>query len=506
MVKEKPIIVSALGAIPKDSGDIRLIHDCSRPQGQAVNDYAGELKVKYQTFQEALDLIKPGHFMAKVDLKSAYRSVSLHPSSLPATGLKWTFEGHTTPTYMVDTRLPFGSKVAPSIFHRLTQSVRRMLKKRGIHAVVVYLDDFLITAPTFAECLKAYNILISLLRTLGFQISWSKVVDPCQSLTFLGINIDTVSNMLTLPPSKLAELQQVIASFEHRTRATGKQLRSLSGKLNWACQAVTGGRTFLRRILNALPKLQRSRHKLRLNHQFHLDLQWWLKFLNTFNGKIAFQLPQPIVDVHLDACPVASGAYFRGDWVYTRFKKDHPAMAPLHINHKETASLLYAARRWAPFWTNSKVIVHSDNTTACSVLNRMTSRTPEVMDCLRELFWLAVQHNFTIQAKYVPGKLNVVADAISRLHETGHFAVLDSALGNCLNPHLLMNHMSQNSASVLSSQVRHWLRCKHSWTQKSQPTEVWPWQKLPRRPTDHIFEPTCSSASYLAAHPCLYPP
>ena len=36
----KPRIVSALGAIPKPSSpEIRLIHDCSSPHGQAVNDY-----------------------------------------------------------------------------------------------------------------------------------------------------------------------------------------------------------------------------------------------------------------------------------------------------------------------------------------------------------------------------------------------------------------------------------------------------------------------------------
>ena len=36
----KPTIVSALGAIPKpDSSEVHLIHDCSRPVGQALNDY-----------------------------------------------------------------------------------------------------------------------------------------------------------------------------------------------------------------------------------------------------------------------------------------------------------------------------------------------------------------------------------------------------------------------------------------------------------------------------------
>ena len=37
----KPVIVSALGAVPKpDSEEVRLIHDCSQPAGKAFNDYA----------------------------------------------------------------------------------------------------------------------------------------------------------------------------------------------------------------------------------------------------------------------------------------------------------------------------------------------------------------------------------------------------------------------------------------------------------------------------------
>jgi len=34
--KTQPRIVSALGAIPKKNGGVRLIHDCSKPSGMAV--------------------------------------------------------------------------------------------------------------------------------------------------------------------------------------------------------------------------------------------------------------------------------------------------------------------------------------------------------------------------------------------------------------------------------------------------------------------------------------
>ncbi|KXJ08119.1 hypothetical protein AC249_AIPGENE24810 [Exaiptasia diaphana] len=90
----KPTIISALGAIPKkDSNDVRLIHDCSRPEGASVNSYATCEHYAYETVERACKLIKPGAFMAKVDLKSAYRHIPIRPSNYAATGLKWTFSG-----------------------------------------------------------------------------------------------------------------------------------------------------------------------------------------------------------------------------------------------------------------------------------------------------------------------------------------------------------------------------------------------------------------------------
>ena len=85
---EKPQIVSALGAIPKSSGGLRLIHDCSRPSGLAVNDYSplGE-KDRFQSVDDAVRLLYPGGYSVKVDLRSAYGSVKLHPSNFAFTGL-----------------------------------------------------------------------------------------------------------------------------------------------------------------------------------------------------------------------------------------------------------------------------------------------------------------------------------------------------------------------------------------------------------------------------------
>jgi hypothetical protein len=104
-VCQKPFICSALAAIEKSDGSLRLILDASRPEDGALNSYSMvQDQVKYERVQDALDLIKPGSFMTKIDIKAAYRAVGIDPSQYHMCGLKWQFTGDSQPTYMVDVR------------------------------------------------------------------------------------------------------------------------------------------------------------------------------------------------------------------------------------------------------------------------------------------------------------------------------------------------------------------------------------------------------------------
>ena len=64
---DKPTTVSAIGAVPKpDSDDVGLIHDYSMPQGQEVNDYICPEKFSFLTLGDAIKLVKPNSYMAKI--------------------------------------------------------------------------------------------------------------------------------------------------------------------------------------------------------------------------------------------------------------------------------------------------------------------------------------------------------------------------------------------------------------------------------------------------------
>ena len=141
------------------------------PHGRAVNDYSTEeWHLKFARVDDAAALVTEGCFMAKVDISSAYRHVPISRHSQRVTRLKWQFGTKTV--FLKDTKLCFGARLAPGVFYRLSQAVKRMLKRKGLSATVVYLDDFFIKANTFQECLEALNMVINLLGKLGFHINW----------------------------------------------------------------------------------------------------------------------------------------------------------------------------------------------------------------------------------------------------------------------------------------------------------------------------------------------
>jgi len=419
-VSEPPTIVSPLGAIPKPDGGVRLIHDCSRPHGRAVNDHVSSMDHhRFQSVDDAAHLVSQGYYMAKIDLKSAYRSVSLSPDSCKVTGLKWYIDGK--PQYFYDSKLPFGAKLAPGIFHRLSQAVRRIMARKGHTNVVAYLDDFFICESTKDACASTLKTLILLLRKLGFAINWNKVVDPTTSITFLGIEVDSIAMELRLPGDKLKVLREELDRFANLNRASKKQLQSLTGKLAWSASVVHGGRVFLRRLFDAIASLKRDSHRIRLRAELLADINWWKTFITTFNGKSIILRDDPVSAVYTDACGEGGGGHWGQNWFYVNWPLDWPAAHPFHINEKEILSVVLAAHYWGSCWQNRKVYIFSDNNTTVSGINKGTSKNKVVMSAIRYLFWQSVQFNFKIKAVHIPGRNNVKADVISRLHEPTAF-------------------------------------------------------------------------------------
>ena len=460
-VSDKPTIISPLGADDRKK-KIRVLHDGSQPSGGNLNSYATKNSFKYVTLDEATKLIPKNGYIAKVDIRHAYRSVGIHRNSIDAAGLQWTFEGDVEPTTFVDTRLMFGARKAPEIFQRISNSVVRMMKRRG-YIVISYLDDFLIIADNYLECLSGYHVLINLLESLGFTVSLDKCVSACQKLTYLGVEISTVNRTLSLDNEKLETLHADLAKWDGKKSATKRELQQIIGRLSWAARVIRGGRTFLRRLIDLMASVKRKSHHTRINSSARADFLWWKNCVESFNGSVYFLDENPLdpADYSTDACNVGGAGYFQNDWFYVNWAVDYPDIAQKPIWMKELFTVLVSARRWAPFWKAKHVHVHCDNSPSVFMINKGTTKDALAMSWLRELFWLSVKYEFYVTAKFISGKDNFLSDMISRMHD------VDFMFKACLVLNMqpivynngdfvfnVYNNMSYNSYTFLQSVFR----------------------------------------------------
>jgi hypothetical protein len=262
-------------------------------------------------------------------------------------------------------------------------------------------------------CLSALNTLLNLLSSLGFLVSWSKVEGHSQRITFLGIEIDSMRMELLLSNTKLCEFKGELAKLRQRVRASKKQLQSLAGKRNWASAVVHGGRVFLRRIINSFSGLKQDWHNMRIQGDLLADLYWWHNVMSPFNEKSLILNNNHITYIATDACKEGGGGLHALDWFYVNWGQEFPCSKEFYTDELEAFAVILAAKRWAKDWQNRRVVVLCDNTTTVACINKCTSRNKNLTGFLRELFWLSASY----KAVHVPGTSNVLADAISRLHE-----------------------------------------------------------------------------------------
>ena len=454
MVHNPPKVVSSLGAIPKTNGKIRIIHDLSRQRG-GVDNFVEDSSVSYLTVDFATSHMRAGCYLAKVDLKSAYRSIPIHSKNYPYMGLSWIFSNSDKKCYMIDTKLPFGSKKACKIFTAISNAIARILKKKGV-LIINYLDDLLIIADTKEKCWLDLDTTINVLVSLGLEINWDKVEPPNQKITFLGVLIDTCSRTLSLPDDKLSDTKNLVKLWLTKKRATKKELQQFIGKLNWACRVVRGGRTFLRRLINATMKLKATHHRTWLNAEVRADIAWWASGLDYFHGSTSFvsDIRPPSSELITDACRVAGGGIYEHDWFFTDFHSDFPEYVNSHINCLELLTVLVGARRWGHLWDGTHIRVKCDNMASVFAINKGTSRSPDFMKILRELFWLSIVFNFRLSAIHVKGIHNSLADTISRLHMPDQQFKLLSLLGCSNNGFNCVNNMSTKSFLTLQGFTR----------------------------------------------------
>ena len=278
--------VSRFGVIPKNHNPNkwRLIVDLSHPTGHSVNDGIPKdlCGLTYITIDTAIKHILttgPGTLLAKVDIKNAFRLLPVHPADRHMLAMKWNNQVY------IDTRLPFGLRSAPKLFNILADFLSWILESKGVSPILHYLDDFLTMGPpSSTTCQENLNIINEVCSYLGVPLALEKLEGPTQSLTFLGIVLDTSRMEIRLPEDKLSRIRAQLTIWLGKKKATKREILSLVGLLQHATKVVRPGRTFVSRMYSTAAKLKELYYYTRLNKDFRSDLHWWHVFVSHWNG------------------------------------------------------------------------------------------------------------------------------------------------------------------------------------------------------------------------------
>ncbi|XP_065325845.1 uncharacterized protein LOC134621241 [Pelmatolapia mariae] len=391
--------------VPKKGGGLRPILDL-----RVLNTYLRTYRFKMLTLRQLLNAVGPGDWFATIDLTDACFHVAIHPKHRQF--LRFAFEG-VAYEYLV---LPFGLSLAPRTFTKCAEAVLAPLRERGIR-ILAYLDDWALVACSREQAETQLSLVLSHIQTLGFSVNFQKSsLIPSQQITFLGLEICSLSSRARLSEHRVAAFHRCLAQFQLGRRLRFQTILSLLGMMASMIAVVPLGllkmRAFQRwTLFHRLCASRHLRRRLSVTASCMLALHPWreprLLHQGSRIGRVLFHKV-----VSTDASlrgwgALCEGASVRGIW--------SAAQHQLHINHLELLAVFLALKHFRPVLQGQHVLVRTDNSTVVSYINRQggTRSLPLLQLSRSLLLWCSV-HFLSLRATHVLGHLNLGPDLLSR--------------------------------------------------------------------------------------------
>ena len=427
-----PSLVQPLHVIIKPNKKPRLVIDLSRN----LNELLPHVAFQYTSIKDAVRLSKHQCFYSKLDISNCFLSFPLNPNCYKY--FTFCFDNQ----YYQFVRLPFGLSSAPRICTLLLSVIQFVLEQKGL-SLVRYLDDFLFISPSREQSAADLSIAINVLQEYGLIVNQQKTEGPAQQIQFLGIQLDSVNQILSVSDERVNEM--ILLLNQHISTPVSapvlvKDIMSFVGKLSFVSQILIAARPFMRRLLDAI-KGKRKQSRCRLPNAFKLDCAVWLQRIHRWNGLIPWSIhtQQPFVivsdasthgfgfylqsypsSVSIDLIPqkLLPGSGISGNW--------HPSMSDMlthrSIAYLELFSVVFALTLLAPALSNHSVLILTDNESNVPIVNKQRTKSTSIINLLRSLAELSATYVFSCSARHISGVSNVLADFLSRpaLHMHDH--------------------------------------------------------------------------------------
>ena len=190
--RSTPGFYSRIFLAPKKSGDWRPVIDLS-----ALNMFLRSPHFRMETPTSIMRSLQPGHWATSLDFKDAFFHVPVAPAHRRYLSFRF---GHR---YFRFQSLPFGLAMSPYLFTRLVKAVGTFARSQGL-SLLLYLDDWNISAPSAPACMAWTSWLLTLSERLGLVVNMDKCeLVPSRRFVFVGIDFDLANGTArpAAPPS-----------------------------------------------------------------------------------------------------------------------------------------------------------------------------------------------------------------------------------------------------------------------------------------------------------------
>ena len=337
-------------------------------------------------------------FFTSLDLVRGYYQVPLHPDSYECTAFS------TARNHYHFKRLSFGLKNAPGAFQREMQEILRDFDTKQVQ---IYIDDILILSRNFDEHVALVREVLHALIQHGVKIKPSKCSWFKSEVTFLGhlVGVDGIR--------KSEDYVKDVLEFPKPV--TVKQLRSFLGLINFQRKFVPQCSV----ICKPLTKLMGASDRTKIIWSSDMT-EAFDKLKELIADDVRLSYPDyspaaPLMELSTDASKYGAGACLTqlqsGEirviaYSSTTFNK---AQCNYSVIAQELAAIRWALGSMRGFLLGVPFILLTDHKPLVFMHN-MTNRNSRIMRTFNDL------SEFNFEVRYKPGKENIVADVLSRLH------------------------------------------------------------------------------------------
>ena len=400
-----PGFYSRLFLVEKATGGWRPVIDLSH-----LNDFVQLTPFKMETVASVLLSVREGDFLASLDLKDAYFQIPIHGSSRKL--LRFMSEG----TVYQFKALCFGLSTAPQVFTRVFAAVSAWAHARGIQ-LLRYLDDWLVLSSSEKKAKESIRELLSVCRTLGIVINEKKSdLVPSQSAKYLGMTIDTGAGKVFPSLARVEKFLTVAERFCTMQSPPAQLWQVVLGHLASLERLVPHGRLRMRSLQWHLksqwsPESDPPSLPVALPEEARRDLSWWMVRDHLLVG-VRFGTPAPDLHLYSDASSSGWGAHLLDQNVSGVWSAQEKL---LHINLLEMKALFLALQAFQEDVAGHHVTAMCDNSTVVAYVNKQggTVSRPLCLLTSRLLRWTE-SFDVHLEARYLPGESNVLADVLSR--------------------------------------------------------------------------------------------